>query len=150
MPKTAELCGPWASSFILCTLQGRVFNPTSSSFYQIFIGPRSRHKSIFITHWWHLWPPGCQHCFLLCAHYRAEFSTDLQIHTKYLLGHSLVPSTMSPLISDICRGPTLFLLCALYIAEFSTNRLQIHTKYSLGHAPDPSSFLPQTSYYCGH
>ena len=47
--------------------------------------------------------------FFLCVLYRTVFPTHL-LHLKYTLGHSLDPSTLSPLISDIC-GHFVFFYC---------------------------------------
>ena len=45
-------------SFLVCTVQSRVFNGSSSDSHQTSTGPRSRLLFIFVTHKLHLWPPG--------------------------------------------------------------------------------------------
>ena len=50
--------------FLVCTVQGRVFNWSSSNSHQIFIGPRSRLQYIFVTHLSYLWPLGSQLSFI--------------------------------------------------------------------------------------
>ena len=51
-------------SFLVSILQSRIFNRPSSNSQQI---SRSRLLSLSVTHQLHLWPPGANFIFLVCA-----------------------------------------------------------------------------------
>ena len=60
--------------------------------------------------------------FFISVLYTSLFSTDLQIHTKYLLNQGLAFNPLSSLICYVWGHPrdnSVFVLCSIYTSEFS-------------------------------